>query len=55
MRLGGKRGWNRKARRGNKDFKKGGGKLGQRVGALNRGDWNPLTNYEYQEVKRKYM
>ena len=31
------RGRNRKERRGNKDFKKGGGKLGQGVGALKRG------------------
>ena len=30
-------GWNRKKGRGNKDFKKGGGKLGQGVGALKRG------------------
>ena len=39
-----KRGWNRKEGRGNKDFKKR-GKLGQEVGALKRGGWNPLTNY----------
>ena len=32
-----KRGWNRKEGRGNKHFKKGGGKLGQGVGALKRG------------------
>ena len=32
-----KRGWNRKEGRGNKDFKKVGGKLGQGVGALERG------------------
>ena len=32
---------------GNKDFKKGGGKLGQGVGALQGGrDWNPLTGYD---------
>ena len=31
------RGWNRKAGRGNKDFKNGGGKLGQGVGALKKG------------------
>ena len=36
---------NRKERRGNKDFKNG-GKLGQGVGALKWGDWNPLTNYD---------
>ena len=36
-----KRGWNRKEERGNKDFKKGGGKLGQRVGALKRGRLEP--------------
>ena len=42
-----KRGWNRKEERGNKDFKKGGGKLGQGVGALQGGrDWNPLTGYD---------
>ena len=41
-----KRGWNRKEGRGNKDFKKGGGKLGQGVGDLKRGSWNPLTNYD---------
>ena len=39
-----KREWNRKKGRGNKDLKKGGGKLGQVVGAL-KGGWNPLTNY----------
>ena len=33
-----KSGWSRKKRRGNKDFKKGGGKLGKGLGALNRGD-----------------
>ena len=32
-----KRGWNRKEGRGNKDFKKRGGKLGQGVSALKRG------------------
>ena len=32
-----KRQWSRKERRRNKDFKKGGGKLGQGVGALKRG------------------
>ena len=32
--------------RGNKDFKRGGGKLGQEVGALKRGGWNLLMNYE---------
>ena len=40
-------GWNRKEGRGNKDFEKG-GKLGQGVGALKRGSWNPLMNYESQ-------
>ena len=39
------RGWSRKEGRGNKDFKKG-GKLGHTVGALKRGDWNPLMNYD---------
>ena len=33
-----KRGWNRKEGRGNKDFKKGGGKLGQGVDALKKGE-----------------
>ena len=32
-----KREWNRKEERGNKDFKKGEGKLGQGVGALKKG------------------
>ena len=32
-----KRGWNRKEGRGNKEFKKGGGMLGQGVGALKKG------------------
>ena len=40
-----KRGWNRKEGRGNKNFKEGGGELGQGVGALKRGDRNPLKNY----------
>ena len=33
--------------RGNKDFEKGGDKLGEGVGVLKRGegDWNPPTNY----------
>ena len=39
-----KRGWNRTEGRGNKDLKKG-GKLGQWVGALKRGGWKPVTNY----------
>ena len=43
-----KRVWNRKEGRGLKDFKKG-GKLGQEVVVLKKGgDWNPLTNYDYQ-------
>ena len=33
-----------KGREGKKDFKKG-EISGQGVGALKRGDWNPLTNY----------
>ena len=37
-----KRGWNRKEERGSKDFKKGGGKLGQGVGGLKRGAGTPL-------------
>ena len=40
-----KRGWNRKQEMGQKDVKKG-DKLGEGVGALKRGDWNNLTNYE---------
>ena len=36
-----KRGWNRKERRGNKDFKKG-GKMGQGVGTLKKGGLEPL-------------
>ena len=37
--------------RGNKDFKKGVGKLGQVVGALKKGgSWNPLTNYVIHEL-----
>ena len=35
-----------KGREGKKDFKKG-EISGQGVGALKRGDWNPLTNYGY--------
>ena len=35
-----KRGWNRKQRRGIKDFKKG-GKLGQGMGAVKRGGLQP--------------
>ena len=42
-----KRGWNREEGRGNKDFKKG-SKLGQGVGALKRGGWNPFANYDLQ-------
>ena len=49
VRLGGtkylKREWNRKEGRGNKNFRKE-RKLGQGVGALKTGGWNPLTNYE---------
>ena len=38
-----KRGWNRNEERGNEDFKKrGGGKLGQGVGALKKGAGTPL-------------
>ena len=42
-----KRRWNRKEGRGNKDFKKGEGQAGSRVGCLKKGGggWNPLTNY----------
>ena len=50
MRVGGnclkylKRGVEQKERRGNKDFKRGGGKLGQGVGTLKSGVWNWLAN-----------
>ena len=37
-----KKGWNRKEGRGNKDFKRGGGKLGQEVDALKKGAGTPL-------------
>ena len=40
-----KRGWNKEEDTGNKDFKKE-GKLGQGVGALKKGGWDPLTNYD---------
>ena len=46
-----KRGWNRKEGKGNKDFKKGEGKLGQGECALKRGDSDPLTNYELGDYK----
>ena len=39
-----KRGWNRKERKANKDFKKT-EKLGQEAGVLKRGGWDPLANY----------
>ena len=39
-----KSGWNRKEKRGHKNFKKG-GKLGQGVGALKRGAGTLLMNY----------
>ena len=42
-----KRGWNRKERKGNKDFKKGRGKLGQGVGALKRGWGDPLRTIQH--------
>ena len=51
MRVGGtvekylKRGWNRKEGRGTKILKRG-VKRGQGVGALKRGGWDPLTNYD---------
>ena len=45
-----KKGWGRKEGRRNKDFKKGGGKLGQVKGALKRGGWNPLANYDVFRV-----
>ena len=46
-----KRGWDRKERRANKDFKKG-GKLGQGVGALKRESWNRLPNYVNNKRKK---
>ena len=47
-----KRRWNRKEGRGHKDFKRG-GKLGQGVGALKAGGWNPLTNCVYTVLNQK--
>ena len=41
-----KRGWNKKEWKKNEDLKKV-GKLGQGLGALKRGSWNPLTNHEF--------
>ena len=41
-----KRAWNRKQGRGDKDLKKGGGQAGSKSGCLNRGGWNPRTNYD---------
>ena len=52
-----KRGWNRKeGRRANKKLKKGwGGQAGSHgVGALKRGSWNPLTNYELKTHSQKH-
>ena len=46
-----KRERNRKEGRGNKDFKKEGGKLGQEVDALKRWGWNPLMNYGHKVTK----
>ena len=43
--------WNRKEGRRNKDFEKEGGKRGQGKGALKRGDWNPLANYDVFRLK----
>ena len=43
-----------KKQRGNKDFKKV-RKLGQRMGALKRGGWNPLSNYACITLRIKYM
>ena len=40
-----KRGWSRKEGRKAKILKSG-GKLGQGVGVLKNGGWNPLTNYD---------
>ena len=34
--------------RGYKDLKRRGGNLGQGVGALKKGGWNPITNYGLQ-------
>ena len=38
---------------GGQNLKKG-GKLGQGVGALKMGNWNPLTNYGYSCIYRNY-
>ena len=49
-----KRGWNRKAGRGNKDFKK----VGQAwsMGAcLKKGSWDPLANYESNTYRRRKL
>ena len=40
-----KRGWNRKGEGKQRLKKKGRSKLGQAMGALKMGAWNPLTNY----------
>ena len=48
-----KRRWNRKEGQGNKDFKKGGGKLGQGVGALKRGGMEPP--YELCSFKKSVV
>ena len=40
-----KRGWNRKERKGNKDFKKGAGQVRSRGRCFKKGVGGPLTNY----------
>ena len=51
-----KRVWNRKQGRGNKDFKKGGGKLGQGVCTWKRGGGsNPLLNYGFTLATHTFL
>ena len=49
-----KRGWNRKEGKGNKDFKKG-GKLGQGMGALERGAGIPLQTMIVFSTQMDYL
>ena len=44
----------RKEGSGNKNFKKG-GQAGSRGGCPKKGgDWNPLTNYDYEQVNASW-
>ena len=49
-----KRGWNRKEKRGNKKFEKG-GQAGSRRGCLKKGGWNHLANYVWSRSKGIYI